>query len=140
MSLCRAARFAVLLLATLPACSTMIHSESPADWPALEVIERQLSLIEVQKKCFKYLTPVAAALSFGLAVGCAEIDFAARTCTIYIGKGENDPGILEHEREHCAGKDHPGDATLRSAWQRYSSALRGIPVISLAAADDADAP
>jgi len=140
MSLCRAVRFAVLLLATLPACSTMTHPESPADWPALEVTERQVSFIDVQKKCFKYLTPVAAALSLGLTLGCAEIDFAANTCTIYIGRGENDPGILEHEREHCAGKDHPGDATLRSAWERYSSALRDLPAVSLADADDVGEP
>jgi hypothetical protein len=132
MSIRRAARFAVLFLAALPACSSMTHSESPADWPALVVIERQVSVIDVQKKCFKYLTPAGLALSFGLTMGCAEIDFVARTCTIYTARGENDPGILEHEREHCAGKDHPGDATLRSAWERYSSALRGTPAISLA--------
>jgi len=138
MTFCR-----VFLLALLPACSTMTHTESPPDWPALEVIEHKVSVIDVQKKCFKYLTPVAAALSLGLTLGCAEVDFAARTCTIYIARGENDPGIIEHERDHCAGKDHPGDTTLRSAWERYSSALRDIPAISLAHAhadEDVGAP
>jgi hypothetical protein len=62
----------VLFLAALPACSSMTRSESPADWPALEVIERQVSVIDVQKKCFKYLTPAGLALSFGLTMGYAS--------------------------------------------------------------------
>lgn len=110
-----------LLAAPLSGCFMMTnHVEPPADWPALKVIERPLSVIDVQRKCSRHLTVGSAIFSLGLTMGCAEVDFAAGVCTIYIARGENDPGILEHERDHCAGKDHlGGDMTLRTAWERY---------------------
>ena len=46
---------------------------------------------------------------------CATIHFAEGWCRIVYYYVEH----LEHEREHCAGRDHFGASTLRDAWAAF---------------------
>ena len=87
------------------ACAA-IGGEAEKDWPALKT-----SIIysgDVSKECGKYaLMPLA----------CAEIDFEKKTCVIYTSV--NWAWVLIHEQEHCAGKDHENETSLRDAWNKY---------------------
>lgn len=108
----------LLTLFLLSGCATMTNAEGPKDWPRLTVKIHQVSLIELYRKCGKYHTPVSLLLSGGVIGACAEITFATNRCDIYLS-GENSKEIVEHEIDHCFGKDHPGDTTLRDAWDKY---------------------
>lgn len=103
---------AALLLA-LAGCSTIDHAPAPTDWPALKVVERRVSHAQMRDTCSAfvpwYLSPEA----------CAVIRFNDRVCTITISADfPPSRSVLEHEREHCAGHDHPGETTLRDAARR----------------------
>lgn len=108
----------IVLCLALSGCASMISSKpAPADWPKLAVSVHRVSLYEVFKRCGKYLTPSGRLISMGLVQGCAEVRFATMRCDIWMQ--DNDPAVLEHEMDHCFGKDHPGDSTLRDAWLAY---------------------
>lgn len=110
---------ALMLALLLSGCGAMIDPTSaPRDWPRLSVSVHRVSVYEVVKRCSKYLTPTARVMGLGLVGGCAEINFAAVRCDIWIPH-EADEGVLEHEMDHCFGKDHPGDSNLRTAWNTY---------------------
>lgn len=109
----------IVLVLLLSGCASMISSNPPpADWPKLTVSVHRVSFYEVAKRCGKYLTPTGRLLSLGLAGGCAEINFANVRCDIWVPH-DVDQGVLEHEMDHCFGKDHPGDDTLRLAWSNH---------------------
>lgn len=109
------------LTCLLTGCASMISSNPPpADWPKLAVSIHRVSLYEVAKRCGKYLTPSGRLLGLGLVGGCAEVNFAHVRCDIWVPH-DVDPGVLEHEMDHCFGKDHPGDTTLRNAWLAWST-------------------
>lgn len=107
----------------LQGCATLIdeHTPPPADAPKLAIEVRQVSILEIQRRCGKYMTTAAMLLGLGLVGGCAEIYFAQNLCIIWLPSGENDAGAEKHERDHCALKDHPGDSTLRDAWTAYKA-------------------
>lgn len=107
------------LLWLLTACATMIsHEDPPRDWPSLKITIHYVGFFEVQRRCYKYLS-IWAKLSGSLPMQCAEINFAENTCNIW--RPSNDTDGDEHEIEHCRGKDHPGDRTLRDAWANYKA-------------------
>ena len=103
-----------LLALALSGCASM----GPAieDWPELEVIEHHVPRAQVHERCRKY----AAFGSRPLA--CAEVDFAARRCDIWLS-AESPPAayVLRHERQHCAGHDHEGESSLRDALALHRS-------------------
>lgn len=111
----------ILALALLTGCAGMISSNPrPADWPFLAISVHRVPTLEVLKRCGKYLTPTGRLMGLGLVGGCAEVNFAAVRCDIWVPK-EVEPAVIEHEMSHCFGQDHPGDSTLRDAWLAYRS-------------------
>jgi hypothetical protein len=108
-----AARIAVFLL-LLGACTVIGHDPAPPGWPKLEERVIRGDLFETHLACGG---SAASFLVFTL-FGCATIQLApdckGGTCTIYVaGDDEYSDLTLEHEREHCAGRDHLGSTLLR---------------------------
>lgn len=93
------------ILTSVTSCSSIdVARGAPSDWPELRVV--------VHKSGF-----MAKHECNGLIGGCATVDFCSKRCDIYL---QIDSAAIEaHERKHCAGYDHPGDDTMRSAWERY---------------------
>jgi len=99
-------------LLALTGCTAIGHKPPPADWPKLTVSEHKVGFWELQKIC--------GSLGGGLITqhfGCAWIYFHNMTCEIYYASDdEYGVMVLEHEREHCKGKDHYGASTMADAW------------------------
>lgn len=106
-----------LLLAPLIAgCAGTISSNPPpADWPELKVSVISLPASEMLDTC----TQNGVLLS---ETACALISFSFKTCTI-VGRDDRpmSPFIERHERDHCRGKDHVGEDTLRRAWEKWKT-------------------
>lgn len=113
---------AVAILASSCATTIDTHTPAPANWPKLEVRDHVVSGWEVQRRCYGYLS-TAAKLVGAFPMACAEINFAAGTCDIWRAHDAS-PEILEHEHDHCAGRDHPGESTLRDAWAQHLQQAR----------------
>jgi hypothetical protein len=106
-----------LALAALCGCAAM----GPAieDWPELAVHEHYVPRPRLLERCKKYA-------AFGSPpLACAEVNFAALRCDIWLNAGSPPAAyVLRHERLHCAGHDHEGEATLREALARYRAAKK----------------
>ncbi len=112
-------RFLALLLLT--GCGSLIsHNPPPSDWPQLRVVIHKGTQMQVQKKCVKYLSPFNAVMSLGLVGGCAEVNFRQKRCDIWVPHDVSQE-VLDHEMEHCKGKDHPTESTMKDAWERYKA-------------------
>lgn len=108
----RAALLLALLLSTGVTAAEIDHSRpAPADWPKLTVTAHMVGMYDLYANC----THPAVQL------GCAVIDFKARTCRIYVAEGTG-LVVLDHEGGHCDGRDHVGETTLRDAWAAYKAA------------------
>jgi hypothetical protein len=113
---------AMLGLLALSACAIDPHTPAPADWPRLEVRVHQVGTGEMLGECYATV-PLWMKLLGTFPAACARIRFPERTCDIYCAASWScDPDTLAHEREHCAGRDHEFESTLRDAWQRYKAA------------------
>lgn len=99
-----------LILALLVACTTISHQRVEG-WPELKVTVHEVNYFQVLKHCYTSVSLVWRVMG-ALPMACAWIDLAAKTCDIYIGTGDNDPSILEHELAHCAGGEHVGSTQL----------------------------
>lgn len=76
------------------------------DWPDLKIIFHESHLLEINQKCWIYLSTIQK-LSGSLVFACSIIDLDKKTCDIYIA--DNSPEvIINHEIAHCKGGDHPG--------------------------------
>lgn len=94
------------------ACTTIGHEPAPSDWPKLEVHEHRVPHKVMRDVCEKY-TSIAASPE-----ACAEVKFKEGRCDIWLSSDFPPPAwVVEHEREHCLGKDHIGATTLRDAWE-----------------------
>ena len=122
----------IAALAAVSGCATMIdqHVEAPKDWPLLDVRDNVVGAWEIQRKCYKYV-PLGWKLMGGFAGGCAEINFEERTCNIYRAYDAS-PEWMEHEKDHCLGRDHVGDSTLADAWEAYKLSIPGRAVAKAA--------
>lgn len=102
-----------MLLALLAGCAGMI--KPPADWPELRIVTIVAPAAEMLQAC----TRDGVLLS---DVACALIDFDRKRCSIIF---RDDKPILApvmaHEIDHCRGKDHPGEDTLRRAWEKWQT-------------------
>ena len=108
---------ATLLAIALCGCASM----GPAieDWPELAVHEHHVPRPRLLEHCKQYA-------AFGSPpVACAEVNFAARRCDIWLNADAPPAAyVLRHERLHCAGHDHEGETTLREALARYLAAKK----------------
>lgn len=109
-------RYALLAVTfALSACASIdTHRVPPADWPQLAVRIVTQELRQVQRTCRNDFWPQ------NQVNACAIADFAHRTCYIYTWT--DDAAVLEHERAHCAGYDHPGESGMRDAWTNHQRA------------------
>jgi hypothetical protein len=104
-----------LLLAALAGCSTIGH-ERVEGWPVLEVVEHYVPNAAMRDRCAKY---VGVGMS---PLACAEFDLAARRCDLWFSADfPPSPHVLEHERLHCQGYDHPGETTMRDILARFNA-------------------
>lgn len=102
--------FALLVLPT-QACASINYGSAPQDWPKLKIEVREVSQLEVIRRCSKY-SPLSVPLA------CAEVHFRTVTCVIWITKGAQ-KWVMDHEVGHCWGNDHHGESTLRDAWADF---------------------
>lgn len=105
---------AALLILALAGCTTIdAHRPPPPAWPRLEVFEHRVGAAEMLRRCYRYVS-LPMKLMGSIPFACAEVNFAARRCDIWA-VFDAEEGVMEHEREHCAGRDHIGDSTLGDA-------------------------
>jgi hypothetical protein len=98
----------------------------PADWPRLaETVEIRTGLSDVCR---------ISGFHLGTNVGCAVLDFEAGTCHIYLDARYLSGEALMHEKMHCKGYDHPGEAVVRQGWEDHKirMAARRASAVSLA--------
>ncbi len=105
--------------AVLAGCSTIDQHEKVAGWPELRIVEHYVPDAELRSRCAKYVP-------FGLfPEACAEFYFNRGECHVwYNADFRPQPYVMEHERLHCQGYDHPGDTSLRDALARYNAERR----------------
>jgi len=117
----RMSRCAALLFILLfpMGCSTIDQHERVAGWPSLKLVEHYVPDDEMRARCAKYMP-------FGfLPEACAEFYFAQGECHVwYSADYPPTQYVMQHERLHCAGYDHPGDTTLRDVLARYEAGRR----------------
>lgn len=107
-------RYLIVLLLSGCVMVKMDYSYAPpADWPKLEEKLHYIEAIDFPKFCGKL--PL-----FKHADGCSVVNFEYEVCYIYLVKKDDE--LLEHERGHCRGFDHVGQAgvSLR-AWERWKA-------------------
>ncbi len=98
-----------MLLLLLSACSSIDYKSAPTDWPKLKVDVREVSEVEIAKRCRKYAA---------LPIACAEVFFQTYTCVIWIAPGAAQ-WVKDHEMAHCWGYSHVGETTLADAWAAW---------------------
>ena len=101
--------YGAVLLVFLPGCTAIdMHREPPKDWPKLTVTEHKVGFWELQTIC--------GGSVIAQYVACARIFFKDNACKIYYVSGDEYGRLaVEHEREHCNGRDHVGSSALRDA-------------------------
>ena len=121
-------RALLLCLALLTGCATMIdeHQAPPPRWPSLEVRDNIVGIWEIQKRCYKHVN-LGWKLLGGFAGGCAEINFADRTCNIYRAYDASEEW-LAHEEAHCRGYSHVGETWAADALRAYEAYVAGQAV------------
>ena len=91
----------------LKAIDYSIHPQP--DWP----VKRE----EIVRLPAGTIPPACTAYAAGIP-SCAVANFRTGVCTIYLTT--DDPAVLEHERWHCRGYDHVGEANRsRNAWEDW---------------------
>lgn len=98
-----------VLVLFLSGCTTIGHAPPPAAWPVLKQTITHKSLWETHTACGWGIT------SFVLGAwvpACARIQFNAActwgTCDIITSSDS----LIEHEKQHCEGRDHVGSTYL----------------------------
>lgn len=106
----------VWAIVMISGCTAIGHKEPPSDWPKLEVKVNRVGWYDMQVICGYggLWTPIAQ------VYGCANINADTMQCNIYIaGDDEYAQLTIEHELEHCAGKDHIGSSSLADYWEEW---------------------
>jgi len=109
-------RLLPLLLLVGCATSTIdLDRQPPPDWPKLAVRYYDASPSEFDSWCSK--STLARHVD-----SCVVVRFATNECFVLARHGQKlSDEVDKHEREHCAGYDHPGDSTMRNLWERYKA-------------------
>jgi len=109
-------RALALALFLLFAASCAAISEPPVEgWPELQIVWHQVSQEEVHGYCAIRVGPIPVGARI---LGCATADFDRRECHIYVTE-DAAAWVIEHERLHCLGWDHPGENTMRDGWRKW---------------------
>lgn len=105
----------ILVLSLLAGCTMIdIQSSLPADWPILQ--ERVSYGADAIRATGCPFNPVL------FSTGCANINFDTGICTIAILSDDEYGALtLEHEREHCKGRDHAGSTALADYWATWKA-------------------
>jgi hypothetical protein len=124
----RGMQFLLLPLLVLLATEGAIDHERVEGWPELEIVEHHVPHAVMRSRCAKYV-------GFGMApIACAEFDLAGGRCHVWFSADfPPSKSVLEHERLHCQGYDHPGETTMRDILARFNAsqlANRGQSPIS----------
>ena len=109
-----------LLLAAAAGCTTIDSHVRVEGWPELKVVEHELAYREMHKQCRPYTGPLLSPL------GCVVFYLDAREAHIYVARSLKFRAVLEHERLHAAGYDHPGSTQMKdilAKWQARKVAL-----------------
>ena len=112
------AALAVLVLA-LAGCSIIGHKPPPDGWPKLTETVTFKSLWDVNAECSRADGAIGSFLMLLIAphMACAHINLdslcVAGTCSIVTSSDL----FIEHEREHCAGRDHFGSTMIADYFQ-----------------------
>lgn len=117
---------AVLACLLVAACATLIdeHKPAPIGWPQdIQIRDNVVSVWEVQKRCY-HAVPLGWKLLGGFAMACGEVNFVNNTCDIWRVYDAS-PELIEHERQHCMGKSHPGETWAEDALQNHLANMRG---------------
>lgn len=106
-------------LLALTACTSIdVDREPAADFPKLE--ERIVYGFWATQQCAGTVPPVT------IAYGCAWLDFARRTCTIFLASESASSDTLLHERQHCRGFDHHGSTAIADRWALWRAWLQRV--------------
>ena len=107
----------------LTGACTMIDTQraAPDDWPRLALYEHHVPVGELWRQCYPAMG-LWAKLILATPEGCYKLSFDRMRCDMYFFKGYEDSRVTQHEQEHCAGMDHPGDSTLHNAWTKWKTA------------------
>ena len=108
---------ALLTAVNILGCTTIDMNSKIEDWPNLTVTEHFGTTQEMREACSKYVG------GFETPLACTEWDFdEARTDSYYE---ENPPQwILDHERLHQKGYDHPNSTYLKKLWEEWKEEHR----------------
>jgi hypothetical protein len=122
----RAALWALYIAAAvtvLMGCTTIdMQRTPPVDFPSLAVRIHAVDGGAVIRACYKYVA-LGWKLLGAIPEGCAEVDFEESTCTIYLRGDYPSKRVLDHELLHCRGYDHPGESSIRDAWEAHRKEL-----------------
>lgn len=124
----RAAAWAAVLAivaVVIAGCTTIdLGNPPPADFPTMRVTIHHVHGGEVFKACYRFV-PLYQQLLGAIPEGCAYLDFAANTCTIWVRGDYPSKRVLEHELLHCKGYAH-GDDEFYRAWEEYRKELLNL--------------
>lgn len=108
--------YGFVIIATIAACTAIGHKEPPADWPKLDVSYHKVGFMELQSICGHGPLMLPLLQYFG----CAWIHFDTMECRIYYASDDEYGRLaVEHELDHCNGKDHIGSSLLADAWAEF---------------------
>lgn len=112
---------AVIAIVMLSGCTAIGHQAPPSDWPTLTVNVRDVGFWEGNRICGNDV-PLLVQYS-----GCAYVDFDKMVCNVYLMvTGESRDLTLEHELDHCAGRDHMGSSELADSWGEWKRNNRRV--------------
>ena len=100
----------------LSACTTIGHQPAPEGWPRLTERVHYVSLLESTRQCGGNLLSMFLAPALACAYIVLDDQCTGGTCDIYLSVAADAPeaeGLMEHERLHCAGRDHGGATDIR---------------------------
>jgi hypothetical protein len=116
----RSAVLAIVAAAALSGCAStapQTSHEKVAGWPVLRVFEHYVPHVEMQTRCARYVVRYGAR-----PLACAEFNFSEGRCDIWYSRELGaQPDLVQHERLHCAGYDHPGEyemVRMLENWKR----------------------
>lgn len=94
-----------------------MHTPPPSDWPKLAIEERNVSFLEMQRLCVPTQHPIMTILT-SVRIACSYIDLDNGKCII-VKTVNSDIAVVEHETEHCLGRDHIGSSLIRDYWTQW---------------------